>query len=160
MTIPSEVKNILTKLQSAGFEAYAVGGCARDLMLGKNPKDWDIATNALPEQVQQIFPDSFYENKFGTVSVSNKQLAINNKQRETEDTGTEFVEVTTYRVDAKYTDKRHPDAVRFTTNLKDDLARRDFTINAMALGMATDYGLRTTAKESVSSPSPFKGEGD
>lgn len=135
MTIPSEVKNILTKLQTAGFEAYAVGGCVRDLLLGRKPKDWDICTNALPEQIQQIFPESFYENKFGTVTV--KQTS--------EDESLEQIEVTTYRVDEAYSDKRHPDAVRFTPNLQEDLARRDFTINALAL-MTTDYGPQTTAK--------------
>ena len=170
MIIPEEVKNILNKLQEAGFEAYAVGGCARDLLLNKKPKDWDVATNALPEQVQAIFPDSFYENKFGTVSV--KVISDNGLTPPTPllewgrnpknppyakggDGGFKFVEVTTYRVDAKYTDKRHPDAVRFTPNLEDDLARRDFTINAMALGMTTDYGLRTTA---IKPSSPYEGE--
>ena len=136
MTIPQEVKNILEKLQSAGFEAYAVGGCVRDLILGREPKDWDVCTNALPEQVRQIFPDSFYENKFGTVSVK-----VQNEDELNPSTpllkggagGLDFVEVTTYRVEEKYTDKRHPDAVRFTPNLTEDLARRDFTINAMAL---------------------------
>ncbi len=125
MKIPSEVKNILAKLQSAGFEAYAVGGCVRDLLMGCKPKDWDVATNALPEQVQAIFSDSFYENKFGTVSVKTGSAEENLK----------IVEVTTYRVDEKYTDKRHPDSVSFTPNLQEDLARRDFTINAMALGV-------------------------
>ncbi len=136
MIIPQEIKSILEKLQSAGFEAYAVGGCVRDLLLAlpsfakqnlgglsKKPKDWDVATNALPEQIQEIFSDSFYENKFGTVTV--KQDSQDETLRE--------IEVTTYRVDAKYSDKRHPDSVRFTRNLQEDLARRDFTVNAMAL---------------------------
>ena len=126
-TLPNEAKNILTKLQEAGFEAYAVGGCVRDLLLAKKPKDWDVCTNALPEQIQEIFPESFYENKFGTVTV--KQLSTDEKL--------EQIEVTTYRVDDVYTDKRHPDAVRFTPNLQEDLARRDFTINAMALRLAS-----------------------
>lgn len=136
MIIPQEVKNILEKLQEADFEAYAVGGCVRDLLLAlpsfakqnlgglsKKPKDWDVATNALPEQIQKIFSDNFYENKFGTVTV--KQDSADETLRE--------IEVTTYRVDAKYSDKRHPDSVSFTRNLKEDLARRDFTINALAL---------------------------
>ncbi|HRY52834.1 MAG TPA: HD domain-containing protein [Candidatus Portnoybacteria bacterium] len=125
MIIPSEVKNILTELQKAGFEAFAVGGCVRDLMLGRKPKDWDVATNATPEQVQKIFPASFYENKFGTVSVKTDSAKDNLK----------IIEITTYRVDAPYSDKRHPDEVSFTPNLKEDLARRDFTINALALGL-------------------------
>ncbi len=140
MKIPNEVKNILTKLQEAGFEAYAVGGCVRDLLMAKKPKDWDVATNALPEQIQQIFPESFYENKFWTVTVKSQKLKVeskngNLKNIESQDDNLEFVEVTTYRVDEKYTDKRHPDAVRFTPNLKEDLARRDFTINAIAMDL-------------------------
>jgi len=123
MTIPSEIKNILAKLEAAGFEAYAVGGCVRDLLLKKKPKDWDVATSALPEQIQEIFSDSFYENKFGTVGVKTGS----------DDEALAVVEVTTFRADEKYSDKRHPDAVRFTKNLEEDLARRDFTINAIAL---------------------------
>ncbi|TSC52950.1 MAG: CCA-adding enzyme, partial [Parcubacteria group bacterium LiPW_72] len=113
MQIPIAVSNIIKKLNSAGFEAYIVGGCVRDFLLGKEPKDWDITTNAKPEEIIKIFPDGRYENKFGTVVIHE-------------------VEVTTYRIEAKYTDKRHPDAVRFAAKLADDLARRDFTINAMA----------------------------
>ena len=123
MKIPQEVKNILKNLQEAGFEAYAVGGCVRDLLLGQKPKDWDVATNASPEKIQEIFPESFYENNFGTVTV----------KTDSPDESLREIEVTTFRVDAKYTDKRHPDSVSFTRNLKEDLARRDFTINAIAL---------------------------
>lgn len=126
MKIPTEVKNILSVLEKAGFEAYTVGGCVRDLLLVGEPKDWDITTNAKPEEVQKLFPDSFYENKFGTVGVktgsSKPQLDV--------------VEITTYRTEEKYSDKRHPDEVRFTTSLEEDLKRRDFTINAIALRQA------------------------
>ncbi|MDD5626836.1 MAG: HD domain-containing protein [Patescibacteria group bacterium] len=115
MKILQEVKDIIKKLEKAGFEGYIVGGCVRDFLLGKEPKDWDITTNAKPEEIIKIFPDGRYENKFGTVVISE-------------------VEVTTYRIEAKYTDKRHPDAVRFAAKLEDDLARRDFTINALAMG--------------------------
>ena len=121
--IPKEVQNIVKQLNSADFEAYIVGGCVRDLLLGIKPKDWDITTGATPEEIQKVFPDSFYENKFGTVGV----------KTESEDTTLKVVEVTTFRTEAKYTDKRHPDRVRFTKNIKEDLARRDFTINAMAM---------------------------
>ena len=131
MQIPSEVKNILEALENAKFEAYAVGGCVRDLLLAAVPKDWDITTNAKPEEVQKLFPDSFYENKYGTVGVktgSDKpELGV--------------VEITTYRVEEKYTDKRHPDKVQFTASLKEDLKRRDFTVNALAMrreGKITD----------------------
>jgi len=126
LTIPEEVKQILSALEKAGFEAYVVGGCVRDLLLGVVPKDWDVTTNAKPQEVQKLFPDSFYENKFGTVGI----------KTESESPELKIVEVTTYRVEEKYSDKRHPDAVRFTAKLEDDLARRDFTINALA--MASD----------------------
>jgi len=148
MQIPHEVKNILTKLEAAGFEAYAVGGCVRDLLLKKKPKDWDVCTNAQPEQIQSVFPDSFYTNEFGTVGVKVQKSKIKNqndkkklKIKETNGQDIEIVEVTTFRADEKYSDKRHPDAVRFTENLEEDLARRDFTINALALsskGKITD----------------------
>ena len=123
MKIPNEIHSITEKIEKRGFEAYIVGGCARDFLLGKNPKDWDITTNAKPEEIQKIFPVSFYNNKFGTVTVVNKNA---------EDENLRNVEITTYRIDANYSDKRHPDKIEFTPNLKDDLARRDFTINAMA----------------------------
>ena len=131
MKIPAEVKNILEALENANFEAYAVGGCVRDLLLGAEPRDWDITTGAKPEEVQKLFPDSFYENKYGTVGVktgSDKpELGV--------------VEITTYRVEEKYTDKRHPDKVQFTASLEEDLKRRDFSINALAMtgdGKITD----------------------
>jgi tRNA nucleotidyltransferase (CCA-adding enzyme) len=129
MNIPEEVEKIIEKLQEKGFEAYAVGGCVRDLVLSEvegfllKPKDWDVTTNASPEQIQEIFPESFYENKFGTVTV----------KTDSDDGTLREIEVTTYRVDAAYSDKRHPDSISFTGNLKEDLARRDFTINALAL---------------------------
>ena len=125
MTIPKEVKNIIEKLEKAGFEAYVVGGCVRDFLLGIKPKDWDIATNATPEQIQKIFPDSFYENKFLTVSVKTGIA----------DESLKNIEITTYRLETKYSDKRHPDEVKYAKNLKEDLARRDFTINAFAMGL-------------------------
>lgn len=123
MTIPQEVKQILKKLAVNNFEAYIVGGCVRDLLLGKIPDDWDITTNAKPEQIKKIFPKSFYENKFLTVTVLTESESL--KLRE--------VEITTFRSEAKYTDKRHPDEIKVAKNLKEDLARRDFTINAIAL---------------------------
>ncbi|MFH1671689.1 MAG: CCA tRNA nucleotidyltransferase [Candidatus Portnoybacteria bacterium] len=123
MKLPKEVKSILEKLEKSGFEAYAVGGCVRDLLIEREPKDWDITTSAQPEQIRKIFPDSFYENKFGTVTV----------KTESKNTALSEIEITTYRIEEKYTDKRHPEKISFTLDLKDDLARRDFTINAIAL---------------------------
>ncbi|OGY67413.1 MAG: hypothetical protein A3I24_00920 [Candidatus Harrisonbacteria bacterium RIFCSPLOWO2_02_FULL_41_13b] len=131
MTLPKEIQEILNKLEKAGFEAYVVGGCVRDLLFGKKPKDWDITTNAKPEEIQKIFPNSFYENKFGTVGVKTGS----------EDESLKVVELTTYRVESKYSDKRHPDKVEFAKNIKDDLKRRDFTVNALAMdkdGKITD----------------------
>lgn len=126
-TIPKEVKEVTNTLQKAGFEAYLVGGCVRDLLRGVKPKDWDVATNANPEEIIKLFPKTFYENKFGTVTVVQEDVSSETAQN---------TEVTPYRLEAKYTDKRHPDKVSFTRNIEDDLKRRDFTINAIALGIS------------------------
>lgn len=123
MQIPKEVKNIIEKLQKKGFEAYIVGGCVRDVLSGVAPADWDVTTSAKPEEIQKVFPKSFYENKFLTVTV--KTSSKNAKLKE--------IEITTYRSEAKYTDKRHPDEIKFAKTLAEDLARRDFTVNAVAL---------------------------
>lgn len=120
--VPSPVSDVARTLRKAGFEAYLVGGCVRDLLIGRKPKDWDITTNATPEKIQELFPDSFYTNDFGTVGVL----------RETEDETLKVVEVTPYRTESEYTDKRRPDKVEFGQSLEEDLARRDFTINAIA----------------------------
>src|SRR3989344_5040847 len=123
--LPKEVLDILAQLKSNNFEAYAVGGCVRDILRGVEPKDWDITTNATPEEIQKIFPNNFYENKFGTVGV------ITSSQEES----LKIVEVTTYRIDGEYSDARHPDEVKFAKTLEEDLSRRDFTCNAMALSL-------------------------
>ncbi len=120
--VPLEVSSVAQKLRKEGFEAYLVGGCVRDLLIGRKPKDWDITTNAKPGDIQRIFPDSFYENDFGTVGV----------KTESEDPTLAIIEVTPYRTESAYSDKRRPDAVQFGESLEDDLARRDFTINAIA----------------------------
>ena len=126
--IPPLVKNIADTLIKAGFEAYFVGGCVRSLALHMKPKDWDITTNAKPEEIQKLFPHSVYENKYGTVGVIN----------DTDDETLKVVEVTPYRLESGYSDKRRPDEVRFTSNIGEDLKRRDFTINAMALALPAD----------------------
>jgi poly(A) polymerase/tRNA nucleotidyltransferase (CCA-adding enzyme) len=122
---PEEVVAVCKTLAERGFEVYLVGGCVRDMILHREPKDWDITTNAKPEEIQEIFADTVYENSFGTVGI----------KTESEDPRVKVIEVTTYRIEGKYTDKRHPDEVKFATNIEDDLSRRDFTVNAMALGM-------------------------
>jgi len=132
LKIPQVVGNITGKLEERGFEAYLVGGCVRDLLLSREPKDWDVATNALPEQVQEIFPDSVYENEFGTVVVK-VTPSTNNESL----TNLRMVEVTTYRKEGKYTDKRHPDTIKFAKTIEEDLARRDFTVNAIAFNIGT-----------------------
>ena len=123
MKIPKEVNLINEKLKKARYEAYVVGGCVRDLLLNQEPKDWDITTNARPEKIQKLFPKSFYENKFGTVTV------ITNSKDKTLKT----IEITPFRLEGKYSDKRHPDEIKFAKTVEEDLARRDFTVNAIAL---------------------------
>ncbi|MBU4299400.1 HD domain-containing protein [Patescibacteria group bacterium] len=125
MEIPKELKFIILELKRQGFEAYIVGGCVRDLLANIIPEDWDVATNAKPEEIKRIFPKSFYENKFFTVTVHTGSQ--NPKLKE--------IEITTFRSEAKYTDKRHPDEVKFAKTIKEDLARRDFTVNAIAIGL-------------------------
>jgi tRNA nucleotidyltransferase (CCA-adding enzyme) len=124
--IPEEITVIAEKLGKAGFRAYLVGGCVRDLVLKRKPKDWDITTDAKPEEIQKIFPESVYENAFGTVGVKTAS----------EEPSLKIIEVTTFRLDGKYTDKRHPDKIKFSKTIEDDLARRDFTVNALALDLS------------------------
>jgi tRNA nucleotidyltransferase (CCA-adding enzyme) len=116
--LPEDVKNIIDTLEEHGFEAYAVGGCVRDSILGKDPADWDITTSAKPEQVKALFKSTIDTGiQHGTVTVLLHHVGY---------------EVTTYRIDGEYEDGRHPKEVLFTPNLLEDLKRRDFTINAMA----------------------------
>jgi len=126
--VPKEIKEIGNSLQKVGYEAYLVGGCVRDLILNIEPKDWDVATNAKPEEIQKLFPDSVYENQFGTVAV----------KTESEDPKLKIVEITTFRLEGKYSDKRHPDEIKFAKTIEEDLSRRDFTINALAINLSGD----------------------
>jgi poly(A) polymerase/tRNA nucleotidyltransferase (CCA-adding enzyme) len=125
MTIPGIILEIAQKLIKANYKAYLVGGCVRDLLLGIEPKDWDMATDALPNEILAIFPDALYENEFGTVGVKTGL----------EDEKLKIVEITTFRVEGKYSDFRHPDEVKFAKTIKEDLARRDFTVNALAMDL-------------------------
>ncbi|MBI2406214.1 MAG: HD domain-containing protein [Candidatus Harrisonbacteria bacterium] len=150
--IPKEILAIGDVLQKAGYKAYLVGGCVRDILIGREPKDWDITTDAKPEEIQKIFatfaggtvedPSTVYENNFGTVLIKlgsqtnaddTQTNAENPRQRES---ALNVVEVTTFRLEGKYTDKRHPDEVKFAKTVEEDLSRRDFTINAIALGLS------------------------
>ena len=123
MQIPEEIRFIIGKLKKNGFEAYVVGGCVRDFLRNIEPEDWDVTTNAKPEEIQKIFPKNFYSNQFFTVTILTGS----------EDPRLKEIEITTFRKEAKYTDKRHPDEVKFAETLEEDLKRRDFTVNAMAL---------------------------
>ncbi|MEK7097748.1 MAG: HD domain-containing protein, partial [Patescibacteria group bacterium] len=129
MVIPEYIQEILEKLENAGFEAYIVGGCVRDFLRGVEPKDWDVTTSARPDDILEVFPEGKYENIFGTVIVP-----VKNEKEETE----YVVEVTTYRSEQGYSDRRHPDQITFEDRLDRDLERRDFTVNAMAIGRAAD----------------------
>lgn len=118
--LPAGAEFVLNRLHSAGYQAYVVGGCVRDTLLGRVPKDWDVCTNALPEEMQQVFADCHVIEtglQHGTLTVMYHH---------------EPFEVTTFRVDGEYTDHRHPDEVIFVADVKEDLSRRDFTVNAMA----------------------------
>ena len=148
--IPSYVTHVTQALEKAGFEAYVVGGSVRDLILGRIPKDWDVTTNATPEQIIPLFEKTVYENKFGTVAVVFEKYVdetitdTNLVSRETKEENvtcvtqekTYIVEVTPYRTETNYSDFRHPDEVKFSQRIEDDLMRRDFTINAMAYSIS------------------------
>ena len=148
--IPKEVREIVSALIKSGFQAYAVGGCVRDLLLGNDPKDWDIATDARPEEIQKLFPESVYENEFGTVGVktgsADPKLAV--------------IEITTFRKEEKYSDLRHPDKIEFTKTIEEDLARRDFTINARALEIQSVKIKNQNDDSKFKIIDPFHGEKD
>lgn len=121
--IPKEVQHVADTLENRGFEAYLVGGCVRDLLIGKKPKDWDITTDAHPLEIESLFPETYINNEYGTVGVVNKEI---------DDQTLKVVEVTPYRTESEYSDSRRPDSVEFGVSLEEDLKRRDFTINAIA----------------------------
>lgn len=116
---PKQVTEILTKFSKSGYEIYIVGGVVRDAILGKKLYDWDFTTSATPEEILKLFPDGFYDNKFGTVGIKSEDERP--------------YEITTFRTEQGYSDKRHPDKVSWGETLGEDLQRRDFTINALAL---------------------------
>ena len=122
--VPKEVSHVTSTLEKGGFQAYLVGGCVRDLLMGREPNDWDVTTNAKPEEIIKLFEKTVYENTFGTVAVIQEDVSQETLKQ---------IEVTPYRLEAKYSDFRHPDEVKFSDKLEDDLKRRDFTINALAL---------------------------
>ncbi len=125
--IPEEVCEILKKMESAGYEIYIVGGAIRDILLGKEVDDWDYTTNATPDQIVKVFKDAYYDNKFGKVGIPSKS-------------GLDPHEITTFRTESGYSDSRRPDKVEWGKSLEEDLQRRDFTINAIALSPSKDNG--------------------
>jgi len=127
--IPKTVRQVSLVLSRAGFENFLIGGCVRDLLIGREPKDWDITTKATPEQIQSLFPHTFYENEYGTVGVVN-----DDEKNESLKT----IEVTPYRIESGYSDMRHPDKVEWGETVEQDLARRDFTMNAIAYEIEND----------------------
>jgi poly(A) polymerase/tRNA nucleotidyltransferase (CCA-adding enzyme) len=145
VSIPEEVKFIIEKLKENDFKAYIVGGCVRDLLRGVEPEDWDVATDAKPEEIGKIFLRSFSNNNFGTVTV----LTGSENQRLKE------IEITPFRIDEKYTDKRHPDKIRWAKNIEEDLARRDFTVNAIAIKQET-----RDRKQEIKIIDPYEGRKD
>ncbi len=141
ISIPNEVKTVMNKLSESGFRSYIVGGCVRDSVMGREPNDWDVTTDATPDQIKKVFSD------FRTVDTGIKHgtiLVVSGKYP---------VETTTFRIDGEYSDNRHPDCVTFTKNIKDDLARRDFTINAMAYnkeeGLIDPFGGREDIENKI-----------
>ena len=126
--IPRDVADLLRALRTAGFGAYVVGGAVRDVIAGRVPADWDLATEATPDQLRALFPHATYENRFGTVGVPTDQGVVR--------------EITTFRADSGSSDSRRPDEVTFLPRIEGDLARRDFTINAIAFGLAPEASRR------------------
>jgi putative nucleotidyltransferase with HDIG domain len=140
--IPQEIIDIYKKIETSGFEVYLVGGSVRNLMLKRDVKDWDFTTNATPEEILKIFPNEFYDNSFGTVGVP---TTVNKEKK--------IAEITTFRTEFEYTDKRHPKIVSWGKSIEEDLARRDFTINAIALKLIGKIN-------SFEIIDPYKGEED
>ncbi len=147
--IPDEVSQVTKTLKTNGFQAYLVGGCVRDLLLERKPKDWDVTTNAKPDDIIRLFEETFYENNYGTVGVVNDNVS---------DETLKVVEVTPYRVESEYSDNRRPDSVTFSNKLEDDLKRRDFTINSIALDIEIHQGMGNFYKGHVIDP--YKGQAD
>lgn len=141
--IPGHILSIYKKIKDGGFDVFFVGGCVRNILLKKNVKDWDLATSATPEQILKIFSNGFYDNNFGTVGIPFEK-----------DGKKEVIEVTTFRTEQGYIDRRRPAKVSWGKTIEEDLSRRDFTINAIALRFA---GSKPTDFEIVD---PYKGQED
>ena len=121
--LPETISRIAKTLKENGYSAYLVGGCVRDLLVSVSPKDWDFTTDAGPEEIEKCFENTFTNNPYGTVTVVNQN----------EEKSLQGVEITPYRSEGEYLDGRRPESVKFVKTLKEDLSRRDFTINAIAI---------------------------
>lgn len=130
--VPDKILDIYKMFEKKGYEAYLVGGCVRDIILNKDVKDWDFTTNATPEEILKLFPDGFYDNQFGTVGIP-----IEDDNKQAMPAGGQVVEVTTYRTEHGYIDRRHPKKISWGKTIEEDLSRRDFTINAIALRLTS-----------------------
>lgn len=142
-TIPPKIQNIVITFRNAGYKMYLVGGSVRNLLLQREVKDWDFTTDATPEQMLELYPNAFYDNAFGTVGIPLEDSQTGEKT---------VVEVTTFRTEEGYSNKRHPDKVSWGKSIDEDLARRDFTINAIALDCSVD--------EQESIIDPYQGQVD
>lgn len=129
VSMPKKPKNIIETMEKSGYACYAVGGSVRDILMKKDTKGWDFTTNATPEQILAVFPDSFYDNQFGTVGI---KIYASDKTHEETEKPEDIYEITTYRSEKGYKDHRHPDVVLWGNTLEEDLSRRDLTINAVA----------------------------
>ncbi len=150
--IPDRVLEIYGKLAKNGYEIYFVGGCVRNLILERSVKDWDLTTNAKPEEILKIFPNGFYDNQFGTVGIP-----LEGEKKGSLSAVNQVVEITTFRTEGEYKDKRHPENVAWGKTIEEDLSRRDFTINAIALRLTTFAQGKPSHFELVD---PFEGEKD
>lgn len=163
--IPNSVYQIIRSMNRAGWEVYIVGGAVRDMLMGKEVDDWDFATNAAPPEVQKIFPHGYYDNQFGTVGIPIQKGNTSNTSVEEKDKY-DVYEVTTFRTETGYSDKRRPDSVKWGKSLAEDLARRDFTINAMALKAKSNTGNTSSTSNTGSAEveveviDPFGGQKD
>lgn len=144
--LPEEVRELFKKFKEKNYQLFLVGGVVRDLLLKKEIKDWDFTTDATPEQILDVIPDGFYNNKFGTVGLNTEGLGV--------------FEITTMRKEGEYKDSRHPEQVSWTNKVEEDLARRDFTINAIAMGLNSSSSPqgRTINYSSTDPAKPENGE--
>jgi len=156
LELTTAVVNIIARLEEAGYQAYIVGGAVRDILLKRATTDWDITTSATPEEILPLFTESFYDNNFGTVMVAGKHVKEQFHLKDGACTDEEIFDITTYRAEHGYSDKRRPDKVTWGVSVEEDLKRRDFTINAMAMKiLVTKSGV-----SEVEIRDPYDGQAD